>query len=81
MAAKLQDPATLIASDLRIVVWLRDQVLPWSVATDAVIITLNCVLMLALGLLNGGQLPARAANALTMLYIVYLTITLVVQFA
>lgn len=55
-------------------------VLPLSMATDAVIITFNCVLMLTLGLMNGGRLPAGAAAVFMILYGIYLAITLVVQF-
>ncbi len=51
------------------------------VLTDAIIVCGNCTLVLALGLLNRGHLPARAGVLLTCLYGAYLVINLVVHFA
>lgn len=50
------------------------------VLTDAMIVCGNCALVLVLGALNRGRLPARAAVLLTTLYGVYLAINLVVHY-
>lgn len=50
------------------------------VLTDAIIVCGNCALVLVLGLLNSGRLPARCGLLLTCMYGIYLAINLVVHF-
>lgn len=56
------------------------QVLSLPVATDVIIIVINCIIVIALGLLNKGHLPARAAVVLYALYGGYLVINLIVHY-
>ena len=51
------------------------------VLADAIIVVVNCALVLLLGLSNGGHLPERAAMYLTCLYGLYLLINLAVRYA
>lgn len=50
------------------------------VLTDAIIVCGNCALVLAVGLVHKGHLPARAALLLTCMYGVYLVINIVVHY-
>jgi Ca2+/Na+ antiporter len=50
------------------------------VLTDSIIVCGNCALVLVLGLLNAGRLPARCGLLLTCMYGLYLVINLVVHF-
>lgn len=50
------------------------------VLTDAIIVCGNCALVLVLGMVNSGRLPARAGLLLTCMYGFYLAINLVVHY-